>query len=79
MSLSLELGHIICFVFLQKTNYALASPINRIMSLVNESYVELFNCNSVESFSKYVNRNFFKNYTFVSSMFLILRKIISCT
>jgi len=46
------------YVFPQKTNYDLASTINRIMSLANKSNVELLNNNSVESFSKYINRNF---------------------
>jgi len=59
MSASVDLGHLICFIFFEKKkNYALAFSIKEIMSLANETNIELFNFHSVEYFSKYVNRNF---------------------
>lgn len=46
------------YVFTHKTNYASASPINRIMSIANDLKIDLFNFNSIESFNNYVNRVF---------------------
>jgi len=46
----------IFYVFTHKTNYASASPMNRIMSIANDINVDLFNFNSIESFNIYINR-----------------------
>lgn len=58
MSLSVELG-LLLFVFIffsQNTNYALASLINRMTSLANETKIDSYNFTTWESFSNYVNR-----------------------
>jgi len=46
----------IFYICSQRTNYSLSSPINRIMSLANETNIDLFNFTSLESFNNYVNR-----------------------
>lgn len=42
---------VVLYVFSRKTNHASASPVNRIMSIANDSVkVDLFNFNSIVSF-----------------------------
>lgn len=48
----------IFYVLTHRTNYAVAFPINRIISLANEKIIKLFNFNSIESFNNYLNRIF---------------------
>jgi hypothetical protein len=46
------------YVFTHKTNYASASPMNRITLIANDLKIDLFNFNSIESFNNYVKKHF---------------------
>jgi len=36
------------------TNYALVSPLNRLMKLANDIQVDLFNCHALDGFCVYI-------------------------
>lgn len=57
------------YVFRCTTNYALASPINRLMSIANQLKIDLSNFNFIESFNIYVNIIFVLKYVIVLSYY----------
>lgn len=60
------------YIFTHRTNYALESSINRIMSIANEHEIELFNFNSIKAFNNYVKIIFVFKYLCYCNLLILL-------